>query len=257
MLGTLLVGGASGMVFLVLLFALGAQWELLSLLRRFELGTLRRQVYLWTAAIPLGAWLLRPIHAGIYLSLLALLCLPIHGILHLPPARLPRTLAPSLFAILYIPLPLHFAILLLRAESGICLLAWVVAVVKLGDIGGLLVGMRWGNHALSPAYSPSKTWEGFWGGLAFSAAAGPLLWLLARWFGAAIFPLWLSLPLSILLAARGTGSDLLESALKRLAGEKDSGGLIPGIGGFLDFCDSLILSLPTAYFALQLSGVLR
>ncbi|MDR0679364.1 MAG: phosphatidate cytidylyltransferase [Puniceicoccales bacterium] len=248
--------GAGGAVLLLALLALLSQVELCRLLERFsgkpDLGPL----LFWTAAILLGSWYLRQPQAGIWLSLLALLYLLASAVVRLPPSQLLSHLAPSLFGILYIPFTMQFGILLLRwgerKWEGLCLLGWTVAVSKLNDIGGLLVGGSWGHHPFATEYSPQKTWEGFFGGLLTAAAGGLALCSIAHWFCDFPIPFWLSLPLSALLAVVGTIADLLESALKRQAGTKDSGRLIIGIGGCLDLCDSLLLTFPTTYIFLQL-----
>jgi phosphatidate cytidylyltransferase len=257
-LGTFLfLGGSRGAVCLILLFSLGSLWELDHLFQKLSFGPLERQVYTWTLLIPIGAWSLPAIRGGIWLSLLAILFLVIRGILRFSPQQLFRRLIPSLVAILYIPLAFQFAILLLREGNspgdGLWILCWSVWVIKLGDVGGLLVGTPLGRHALSRDYSPSKTWEGFGGGIAAAMLGGFFLWIPLHNHSQLVFPIHWALPLAVLLAAVGTVSDLLESALKRLAGVKDSGSLIPGMGGCLDFCDSLILGLPVAYLVLQLA----
>lgn len=123
---------------------------------------------------------------------------------------------------------------------------FALALVWLTDIGAFLVGSRIGRRKLAPQISPNKTWEGFWGGLAAAAllapAALPLLGL--DW---SRLPALLALALvTALFAALG---DLLESLLKRQAGIKDSGDLIPGHGGVLDRIDSLLAALPAFVLA--------
>jgi phosphatidate cytidylyltransferase len=250
------VGGPAGAVWLLALLALLSQLELSRLAAKFSGRMMGRQVAAWTLAILLGAWYLRPPHAGIWLSLLALLSVLTYGVIHLQPSQLLTHLLPSLLGLLYVPFALQFGVLLLRSggdgTGGLWLLIWVVAVSKLGDVGALLVGCGYGRHSFASEYSPKKTWEGFFGGMLVAMAGGLGLAALAHYFTDFAVPLWLATPLSGLLAAVGSVADLLESALKRLARVKDSGKIIPGIGGCLDFCDTLILTLPTAHLVLQL-----
>ncbi|MDR1817612.1 MAG: phosphatidate cytidylyltransferase [Puniceicoccales bacterium] len=145
--------------------------------------------------------------------------------------------------------------------SGLLLVLWLVAVVKFGDCGGLVVGCSLGRHKLAPSISPAKTWEGCAGALLFSAVTGgALAWLfghcraqlgfdpvLARHFTPLTGAL-LALPLSAL----GIASDLVESVFKRKAGVKDSGATIPGIGGAFDLLDSLLLTAPAGFVLLKI-----
>ncbi|MFS8641190.1 MAG: phosphatidate cytidylyltransferase [Symbiobacteriaceae bacterium] len=114
------------------------------------------------------------------------------------------------------------------------------------DTLAYFVGVTWGRHKLAPKVSPQKTVEGLLGGLAGAAVAG-LLWgqaiPLHRWQGALLGAA------IALLAAVG---DLVESALKRAAGVKDAGRLLPGHGGVLDRFDSSLFVLPFVYYVATL-----
>lgn len=124
---------------------------------------------------------------------------------------------------------------------------WVV------DTGAYICGRLLGKHKLAPVLSPKKTWEGAIGGtamtLVFGALTGPFLLSL---------PLVPSILVTLLLAVAAQLGDLLESALKRWAGIKDSSNLLPGHGGFLDRFDGFYLSAPLAVIVIQLthSGIL-
>ncbi|MEW5943415.1 MAG: phosphatidate cytidylyltransferase [Pseudomonadota bacterium] len=134
----------------------------------------------------------------------------------------------------------------LRASSPVLLL-FVMAVVWIADSAAYFAGRKWGRHKLAPAISPGKTWEGVAGalvavtagGVVFSYAAG----VMAELGKASIFImtaiLWLLTAVSVL-------GDLFESHLKRQAGVKDSGTILPGHGGMLDRIDSLTAVLPVA-----------
>ncbi|RMD78957.1 MAG: phosphatidate cytidylyltransferase [Gammaproteobacteria bacterium] len=136
----------------------------------------------------------------------------------------------------------------LAPGPGPALLLAVLALVWAADIGAYFVGRRWGRHRLAPALSPGKTWEGLAGGLGAAAllAAGEALALglpVGGWTATAL--------VTVVFSVAG---DLLESWLKRLAGAKDSGRLLPGHGGILDRIDSLTAGLPAACWAWLLLG---
>lgn len=131
---------------------------------------------------------------------------------------------------------------LLAAENRYWLL-YALAVNWIGDIGAYYVGRNLGRYKLAPVVSPGKSWEGAAASLAASLIfAVPFL----RWR----FP-EVSLPVVMLLTAAaniaGQFGDLCESALKRGAGVKDSGTLLPGHGGMLDRVDSTLFTLPVVY----------
>jgi CDP-diglyceride synthetase len=116
------------------------------------------------------------------------------------------------------------------------------------DIAAYAVGSLIGRRKLAPRISPGKTWEGTLAG--FVAAA------IAVWFvGTQVFspglPTWILVPLGLAIGPTGLIGDLLESALKRAAGVKDSGTIFPGHGGVLDRIDSLLLVAPVVALALN------
>jgi phosphatidate cytidylyltransferase len=126
-----------------------------------------------------------------------------------------------------------------------CLLVFWYAWVY--DSAALFAGKSFGKTPFSPL-SPSKTWEGFWGGVLGSAVLSALI--LPHWIPTALgMGAWgyalLSVPASVLAQA----GDLFESMVKRFAGVKDSSGLIPAQGGFLDKMDSSLFVAPLVYFA--------
>jgi phosphatidate cytidylyltransferase len=145
---------------------------------------------------------------------------------------------------------LSYFVLLRNLEQG---LAWVVlaaAVTWLGDTGAYLVGTAIGQRPFFPRVSPRKTLEG--------AIAGMLIGTLS---GVAVGTLWLRLywpvaaALGLLTSLAATFGDLAESLIKRQAGAKDSGNLIPGHGGALDRVDSLLFAGAVVYYAaLWLTG---
>ena len=153
----------------------------------------------------------------------------------------------ALLAACCIGLPGAFLLALRLQERGLLLVLYLVAVAKMTDNGALFVGRLWGCRKLAPKVSPAKTIEGVCGGLFTGIIAAVLLGPSCTGgspgsslvFGAAVS----------LLAVLG---DLAESLVKRSAGVKDSGSLLPGIGGILDLMDSVLLSAPAGYFLLTL-----
>jgi phosphatidate cytidylyltransferase len=124
------------------------------------------------------------------------------------------------------------------AERGLAWLLFVIVVTWLSDTGAYLVGRSFGKTALVPAISPKKTVEGLAGGL----IAAVLFGLLANWLFGLGLPVLAAAGAALLLAMLGVVGDLAESLLKRQAGVKDSGTLIPGHGGMLDRIDALLFT---------------
>lgn len=120
----------------------------------------------------------------------------------------------------------------------------VLGVVWLADTGAYLIGRTWGRHRLAPAISPGKTWEGVAGGVAAVAVYyGVLSRFLPEWDW---WSGWMGVVLFAGVTAASMVGDLFESWMKRQAGVKDSGSLLPGHGGILDRVDSVTSSIPLA-----------
>jgi len=150
-------------------------------------------------------------------------------------------------ALLLVAFPLSFAVPLHGLGGmGPKFLLFACAITWAGDTVAYFVGRAFGKHPLAPHLSPKKTWEG-----AVGSMAGSLVVAYA-------FSYWIKIPLGHLLAMGAVGNvagqmgDLLESAYKRSAGVKDSGGLLPGHGGILDRIDALILCIPVIWYYLVL-----
>ena len=141
--------------------------------------------------------------------------------------------------IFYVGLPIMALLLLRRQEEGIVFTIWALALVWACDIGAYAAGRLIGGPKLAPSISPNKTWAGLAGGV-----------LLASLFAAFMhyrFGLALRLTLATpALAVLAQGGDLYESWLKRQAGVKDSGTVLPGHGGVLDRLDGLVPVAPVA-----------
>jgi phosphatidate cytidylyltransferase len=143
--------------------------------------------------------------------------------------------------------------MLVRLEHSPWLLVGAVLTTKSCDIGAYFTGMSIGRHKMIPWLSPKKTWEGLAGGVVVASAVGALLahfgspyleeadrvsWVLGAIGGA-------------LMAVVGQAGDLAESAFKRDAGLKDSGRVLPGMGGVLDVLDSPLFTGPVVYWLLR------
>lgn len=141
-------------------------------------------------------------------------------------------------------------------RSGVSLRAvspyWLFFAVSLnwvGDVVAFYVGRRFGTRRLAPRVSPGKSWEGAAGSLVAATVLGGayVAWQFA-------LPVWQALPLAMVANVAGQVGDLCESAMKRGAGVKDSGRMLPGHGGWLDRLDSSLFSMPATYAVLTLLG---
>jgi phosphatidate cytidylyltransferase len=123
-------------------------------------------------------------------------------------------------------------------------LFFALAINFVGDIAAYYTGRAIGRHKFAPRISPAKSWEGAAGSLAAAVIFG-IIW--RPWLGAAVPVAEVAL-LAVAGNVAGQLGDLAESAMKRGAGVKDSGTLLPGHGGFLDRLDSSLFSMPVVYW---------
>ncbi len=164
----------------------------------------------------------------------------------------------TIFGILYVSWFLSFFIKIRYLPCGVGLIFTVILITKLGDIGAYFIGSRFGKSPLIPRISPKKSIEGAIGGLIFSALGA----LASKPFFPAFFggiPLgrenlaYLQLIfLGLFLGILGQLGDLSESLMKRDCQVKDSGRILPGMGGVLDFIDSLLFTAPAFYFFMSI-----
>jgi phosphatidate cytidylyltransferase len=133
------------------------------------------------------------------------------------------------------------------------ILFYLLSLVWIADIGAYFSGRRFGRHKLAPAISPGKTWEGFAGGLLAN-----LVWIVAIYQMSSGWGM--SLPhfvlIGVITSMISVVGDLFESILKREAGVKDSGKLLPGHGGILDRIDSIIAAAPVFVAGIFIAGQL-
>ncbi|MHB9100580.1 MAG: phosphatidate cytidylyltransferase [Sulfuricella sp.] len=150
-------------------------------------------------------------------------------------------------------IPAWLALVELRT-FGPGLLLGLLAVVWVADTAAYFAGRKFGRHKLAPAISPGKTWEGVAGAFLAVTLYG-LAW--GMWDGSAVLfssGLWRGVLLLWLLTLFGILGDLFESWMKRVAGLKDSGRILPGHGGVLDRIDALTAAMPLAAFGLLLKN---
>ncbi|HEX3320151.1 MAG TPA: phosphatidate cytidylyltransferase [Terriglobales bacterium] len=169
--------------------------------------------------------------------------------------------AASSFAFVYAALPLAFLVQLRQQPSGAIFIIYVLLVVWAGDIFAYFIGKSLGKNLLAPRISPKKTWEGAIASVAASVLIGTIFlrdsvqistWLLNHgWierrdgiFGLEKPEIWTVMILSLVLNIAAQFGDLVESLIKRGAGVKDSGAILPGHGGMLDRVDALLFAAP-------------
>jgi phosphatidate cytidylyltransferase len=153
------------------------------------------------------------------------------------------SIAVTLFGLLYIAWFFSFFIKLKFLPSGTLLVAFLILVTKMGDVGAYLVGNAIGKHNLIPRISPHKTIEGTIGGFAFSIISA----LASKSFLPGFSYPHLAV-LGVLMGILAQVGDLAESLLKRDCDVKDSGSILSGFGGMLDLIDSLLFTTPIFYF---------
>lgn len=144
-------------------------------------------------------------------------------------------------AMLYIGTGFHYFISA-RAD-GLTTLLFAMLIVWLTDSGAYIIGKQIGKHKLAPRISPNKTWEGSIGG----TVAATIILAVYLWFFPVGYSWVVMVGLTLILSIIGQFGDLIESALKRFYGVKDSGKILPGHGGILDRFDSMLLVMPCLY----------
>ncbi len=169
----------------------------------------------------------------------------------------------SVFAFVYIALPLASLVQVREQWQGAFLLLYVLLLVWAGDIFAYLVGKPFGTHRMSPRISPNKTWEGAIASVIASVAVGMLMFHYAHPISTVLLTLHLIerrggifdnnpplapiVVLSVILNLAAQLGDLVESLIKRGAGAKDSGAILPGHGGMFDRIDALLFAAPVLW----------
>ncbi len=161
-------------------------------------------------------------------------------------------IAVTLLGLMYVPWLLNFIqkIFFFPGVEGKFFLLYFILLTKFSDMGAYVVGSLIGRHKLIPRISPGKTWEGFFGAIAVSTGAslvfvhflgGHMAGMNARH----------AIVLGVILSITAVIGDLIESLFKRECGAKDSGKVLPGIGGILDLLDSILFNAPIMYLYLR------
>jgi len=173
--------------------------------------------------------------------------------------------AASVFAFTYVALPMGMLVQLRQQWAGAFYLLYLLLVVWAGDIFAYFVGKAIGRHLMSPRVSPKKTWEGAAASLAASVGVGWLMFHYALLISSALLRVGLIqrrdglfgleqpamgpvILLTIVLNIAAQLGDLVESLIKRGAGVKDSGAILPGHGGMLDRIDAMLFAAPVLWF---------
>ena len=157
-----------------------------------------------------------------------------------------KNVSVTVFGIIYICFFLSFIMPIRQMPNGLSLILIVLLLTKGGDIGGYLFGRKFGRHKFS-SFSPNKTIEG----ALFALFSSMMIAIgLNAIPGMRVLPFYIIIPFGLLVGASGIIGDLLESIIKRDMAVKDSSSAIPAFGGLLDILDSLLISIPVAYFFL-------
>lgn len=156
----------------------------------------------------------------------------------------------TVFGAVYVGFTLSHLVLIRELHDGVVLALATVVAVWANDILAYLVGSSIGRHKLAPRISPKKSWEGLAAGTLGTLA----VWATVSLAGLAAVPLGDALAIGAVASLAAVVGDLAESRVKRDAGAKDSGVLLPGHGGFLDRFDSLILVSMATYYTLVFFG---
>jgi phosphatidate cytidylyltransferase len=242
-----LLHASPGLFLILVLIVIGLSLrEYFHILHRVRLSVCTYVTGLAAFALPIVAHLsdARWLSITLFLSLVALTISVMLSASHA--AHFFPMLVYSVFGVLFIGWTLSHLILLRLLPAGPWYMLFLCAVVWVGDSAAMYVGKSLGQHKLAPAISPGKTWEGAIGcviGGVGTAVVSARFWL------PDLLP-WQCILLGLCISLAAQVSDLAESMLKRYAGVKDSGGLIPGHGGMLDRIDSLLFAAPTLVYAL-------
>ena len=161
-------------------------------------------------------------------------------------------IAVTLLGLMYVPWLLNFIqkINFFPGVEGKYFLLYFILLTKFSDMGAYVVGSLIGRHKLIPRISPGKTWEGFFGAIVISTGASLVF---VHFFGGHLAGMnsHHAVILGIILSITAVIGDLIESLFKRECGAKDSGNILPGIGGILDLLDSLLFNAPIMYLYLR------
>ncbi|QPK82594.1 phosphatidate cytidylyltransferase [Corynebacterium qintianiae] len=236
-----------------------AMWEVLTRLREAGYAQPRTLLVILGQVI---LWASFPFASGGALGgfAFAVLVLMYHRLFHKgadsKPENYLRDTAVGIFVLVWIPLFGSFAAMIsIINEGGLAgsmfILTFMLCVVA-SDVGGYVAGVMFGTHPMAPAVSPSKSWEGFAGSLAFGVVTGGLAvtYLIKG-------PWWVGIALGAALVVCATMGDLVESQFKRELGIKDMSNLLPGHGGIMDRLDGMLPAASATYILLNAAALLN
>ena len=248
---------AYGVIFMITVFIIMLEYL------NITVGSKEKTASILAVITALLAFMLFFFHAGFGLDGKWLLILPVMvtliatAILFCKESDAYRTTPFILTSLVYIALPFALTNLIVFTPdggfNGRVLLA-VMIIIWSSDVGAYLSGIAFGQrhgHKLFPSISPKKSWEGYFGGLFLSLAAG---WCVG-YFSMVDYPWYHCLILALLVNISSTIGDLVESQLKRNFGVKDAGSIMPGHGGLLDRFDGALLAFPVSVLYITLSGL--
>ncbi len=189
-----------------------------------------------------------PLGAGRYLGLFLLVIMAIRLFSPRAVTGAIEDISVTFLGIFYVAFLFSFLVAIRMAPYGREWIVFLFFIIWASDIGAYSIGIPFGRHRLYEKVSPKKSIEGLIGALAASMA---MAMVCSFWFmpGTPLIELVL---LALLLAVAGTIGDLAESLIKRAAGVKDSGRIIPGHGGVLDRMDSMLFAAPVLYYYLSI-----
>ena len=153
----------------------------------------------------------------------------------------------AVFITFYLAVLGGFILLLANHENGATRIFALVALIACNDTFAYIAGVLIGKHKLAPSISPKKSWEGLIGGAIAAVIGGAAIFhylFETTWYVGAL--------IGLMTVVTATCGDLIESAMKRDMSLKDMGTLLPGHGGMLDRLDSVVLSAPAMWLALEL-----
>ncbi|MBI5247865.1 MAG: phosphatidate cytidylyltransferase [Desulfomonile tiedjei] len=247
---TVIWGGVGGVVLLVAAFSCVAAWELSRCLEGIKtiLGSL---LTLFLGLVMVICFYRLPyVTLPAALVFMPLVVLLIHLFLYSVIQKTIASTTQMIFVLGYAVIPISHAILLARLDYGSAWVIFVLVVISLGDASAYFAGKYLGKHRIPSEVSPSKTLEGYAGGVAGSFAGMLIMEVAAPGLpGVAVLA-----KLTLILAIIGPLGDLCASALKRRIGIKDFGGVMPGHGGVMDRADALIFAFPVAFHFLFITG---
>ena len=204
--------------------------------------------YPWLLASTIGSTYAAWVGGVAGLAVAIAIAFPVLLIALLPfgPEGFVRSATATALSLIYLPLLGGFVVLLARPSTGFQRVMTLIILVGCNDTFAYLVGVLFGKHPMVPKISPKKTWEGLAGSVIFTLAGSALAFeyvMNMHW--------WIGLPVGAAAVFTATCGDLIESALKRDMQLKDMGSLLPGHGGMMDRLDSILLTAPMLWLALE------